>query len=182
MPRGKQPKQGRRRNKIQRQDVGFSVPSVPTEPCVTVACPFIFTTSNGTTNLQTYSIGYSQLAVSCPRFSQLDDVFLNVRFIRASVTPVGLTAAQYVEWAIVRRHLPFTPSSQDSTQLNPPNIAAILSQPCRGRAQQGCGPYPTTTVKFPASFSCRIDRFITDQCELFDLLTYATANINTLSP
>lgn len=150
----------------------------PTAPSVVVSCPFIYTTSNGTTNLQTYEIGYSQLVMVCPRFGQMDDVFLNVSFLRATCTPVGLTAAQYVEWAMVRRHIPFTPGSQDSVQSNPPNIAAILSQPCHGRAQQGCGKYPTTSVKFPPAFTCRIDRFITDQCQLFDLMTYATANIN----
>lgn len=175
--RGTQPRQGRRRK---------AAPTQPRSPAglprslmapdhlqmvLPLTIPFVATT------LSTLPVGAAQLNLNA-RWSNITSFFMNVHFIDVTFVPTQMPASSFAEMALIKRHLPFDPTSEDAGQSNPYSIASIALLPGYQRWNQGNGNLRPRTYKL--GFKMRRGTFATDQPVLFDL-AYWSSNIITVS-
>lgn len=137
---------------------------------LTILLPFTVTMTGAT--LTTVQIGYSQVG-SLARLVSLNEIFLQVKFLKFSLVPTVLSAAQFAEAAAVPRHLPYNPDSADGVPPAPLSLASLATLPGYRRWNQGNGAVVPLSIKLRAS-QMRLDRFMTDQPSLLDLCYYAS--------
>lgn len=121
--------------------------------------------------LSTLPIGATQLNLNA-RWSNITSYFANVKFHSITFVPTQMPTASYAEIALLRRHLPFNPTSEDAAQSNPYSMASIALLPGYQRWNQGNGTLEPRTYKL--GFSVRRSTFATDQPFLFDLAYYSS--------
>lgn len=130
-----------------------------------ITLPFVATT------LSALPIGASQLNLNA-RWSNITSYFMNVHFIDITFVPTQMPAASFAEMALIKRHLPFDPTSEDAGQSAPYSIASIALLPGYQRWNQGNGSLKPRTYKL--GFKMRRGTFATDQPFLFDLAYYSS--------
>jgi len=168
----KQPRQGKPRNKPPGPNPSGLPRSLmaPDNLCMVIplTVPLVATT------LSTLPIGATQLNLNA-RWSNISTYFANVKFHDVTLVPTQMPAASYAEVALLRRHLPYNPTSEDSGQSNPYSIASIALLPGFQRWNQGNGTLKPRTYRL--GFSLRRSTFATDQPFLFDLAYYSSSLI-----
>lgn len=122
-------------------------------------------------SLATTQVGYTQFG-TLPRILSLNEVFLCVRFKKFSIVPVSLAAAQFLELAGIPRHLPYNPDTADGVPPAPANLATLATLPGYRKWNQGNGNLSKLAIRLRAQ-QMRVDRFLTDQPSLLDLVSYA---------
>lgn len=168
----KQPRQGPRKGKVQaRRTLPSGLPRFLTAPdhltmVLPINLPFVAAT------LSTLPVGLSQLNLVA-RWSNLTPYFANVKFHDVTFFPTQMPAASFAEMALLKRHLPFNPDTEDPGQSNPYSIASIALLPGYQRWNQGNGQLTPRTYKL--GFSMRRATLAADQPFLFDLAYYASS-------
>jgi len=178
MPRGKQPSQraGSRKAKLNQKSLGSMVPAGLPQSQAVVECPVGVTTSNGTTNSLATSVATSLWTSS--RFAAFAGIYQQVRVRAVTITPIGLTAAQYVQCAVIWPNLPALLSTTDVIPSAASIAAKLLSQRGALRYQQGCGPIPSIRSVPPTLLRFQAQRVAVDLPWALVLLSYSTADVN----
>ncbi len=132
--------------------------------------PLTITTAAAT--LATTQVGYSQLS-SNARWSNISSYFVDVRFHDITIMPSALGAAGFCELALLRKHLPYNPSTADSSSAAPYSIASISLLPGYAKWNQGNGSFAPVCYKL--GFQMRTATFTTDMPVLIEMASYASA-------
>lgn len=140
-----------------------------------MSIPIVITT--GATTLATTQVGYTQLN-AVARWANISTYFVNVRFHDVMIIPSSLAAAGFCEIAFLRKHLPYNPSTADSSSSAPYSIASLALLPSFKKWNQGNGSFEPAV--YPLGFSLRPSTFATDMPVLFELMSYASAATSLL--
>ncbi len=165
---GKQPRQGIVvRETILQQE---PIPRCLTNNSASMTIPISITTAAAT--LATTQVGYSQLSLIA-RWANISSYFVNVNFIDVTFLPTSLSAAGYCEVSFLRKHLPYNPTSSDSSSAAPYSVASLALLPGYQKWNQGNGDLGPRTYKL--GYKMRQATFNTDQPVLFEFMSYASA-------
>jgi len=172
MPRGRQPRQGKRNRRGAKPARPLRVQG---QPAVSVVVPISLTTSNGTTNLLVTSIASTLLTST--RFAAAAALFYNVAIRAVSIEPYNLSAAQYVEWAATWTHIPYLASTGDVVPSAATSAAKVLTLPGAKNYQQGNGSMRRVRIS-GGRVTVQSARITTDLPTVLFLHSYSTADVN----
>ena len=170
------PRQGKPRQQDKQR---FQAPlprSLTSGESANFAIPLTFVTA--ATTLATTQVGYTQLS-GIARWANVSSYFLDVHFIDVSFLPLNLAAAGYIEMSFLKKHLPYNPTSSDSSSAAPYSTASLALLPGYQKWNQGNGPLNARTYKL--NYRMRVATFNADQPVLFEYMSYASAATNLLA-
>ena len=173
----RQPKQGRRSRRERKGRFAAPLPrSLTGGESASFAIPLTFTV--GATTLATTQVGYTQLS-GIARWANLASYFVDVRFIDVTFLPTNLAAAGFLEMSFLRKHLPYNPTSSDSSSAAPYSTASLALLPGYQKWTQGNGLLNGRT--FRLNYRMRVATFNADQPVLFEFMSYASAATSMLA-